>query len=607
MINKRNIELLAPAKNAELGMTAIRYGADAVYIATQNYGARNGAGNDIEDIERLCKYAHQFNAKVYATLNTILYDDELEKAKLTAIDLYNAGVDAYIIQDMAFLMMDIPKLPLFASTQVHNYEAAKIKFLELSGISRIILARELNLKQIQDISNSVNAELEFFVHGALCVSFSGRCYLSHNATGKSGNRGECRQLCRLKYDLLDSKKNVIIKDKHLLSLKDLNLSDYIEQLLNAGISSFKIEGRLKDENYIKNITAYYRQKIDEAIANNDAFAKSSHGIVRHTFEPMPERSFNRGFSNYFIEGGSSELANFDTPKSLGQFLGKVIDIDANTFKIDTSEQISNADGLCFTGHDGVFDGFYVNKITDGYITPNKDINIRIGTSIYRNYDYSFDKILENDKSERKLTIKFAVDISNDYLKVSAFDNRNNHISGDISYQVSDNHKNIETLVTQLKKTGNTIFNVEDVEINFSKAVFVPISEINKLRRDLLEKLSRKIIENHQRQIIERNNAKGEFPASEVDYSENVSNSLAEEFYKKSGVKVKEKAFELIDDRKGKVLMMTKYCIKREIGQCIKEQYRASNAEDMLISDGKRTYKLEFNCQKCVMKVLAQKD
>ncbi|HOQ49637.1 MAG TPA: U32 family peptidase, partial [Candidatus Kapabacteria bacterium] len=460
MNNVRYIELLSPAQNLEYGIAAINYGADAVYIGANKFGARASVGNSTKDIEKLCRYAHLYNAKVYATLNTILYENELEQARNLVFELYDAGIDAIIIQDTAFLMMDLPPIQIFASTQMHNYELERIKFFDKIGISRFILARELNLKQIQEIRENIKAELEFFVHGALCVGLSGRCYASFHSTGYSGNRGECKQICCLRYDLFDAKGNTIIKQKHLLSLKDLNLSDYLEKLVDAGISSFKIEGRLKDINYVKNITAFYRKKIDELIERKQDIKKTSKGNIYLHFEPNPARTFSRGFTNYFIDDNHSKKANFETPKSIGQFIGVVSKVDKNKILIDTNEVIHNADGLCYFTENGL-EGFLVNKVENKWVIPNKQLKIEIGVKIYRNQDYEFEKLLSQNKTRRKLPIDIELNIENEYLKIKYL-YEDMYAESKIAFETSSNPKQIDIIENQLRKTNDTPFEIKNL-------------------------------------------------------------------------------------------------------------------------------------------------
>lgn len=608
MNNRKGLELLAPAKNADYGEVAIRYGADAVYIGAESFGARAAAGNSIADITRLCDYAHRFSAKVYATLNTIIFENELDDAYKLAVALYNAGCDALIVQDMAFLKMDLPPIRLFASTQAHNYELERIRFLEQVGFDRIILARELSLKQINAIRQGTEVDLEFFVHGALCVSFSGQCYISSYKTGRSGNRGECSQMCRLKYDLLDDSGNNLIKDKYLLSPKDLNLSNYIGELANAGISSFKIEGRLKDLNYLKNITAYYRQKIDAFIESSDFYTKDSIGSCHFDFNPQPERSFNRGFTDYNINGEVSNLVNTDSPKSFGMKLGKVIRTFNDKIFIRTNEKIISGDGLCFVGKDGRMDGFFVNETGDNYFIPNKIVTITEGTVIYRNQDYSFEKVLERDRTERYIGISIVSKKINE-LNYEFTVTDETGISASITISGKSKANNIDSIrcktIEQISKTGNTIFKLNAIELN-DFDLFLSISEINELRRQLLEKLITKRVESYQR-ISRTSFANSVVTVSDnsLDYSSNIANSLAEEFYLEHQFKIFEKAYELLDDKSNKVLMTTKHCLKKEIGRCPRTTSDQKLSNDKLfIRNSGRLYSLEFDCNECLMKIKA---
>ncbi|MEJ5244919.1 MAG: U32 family peptidase [Bacteroidota bacterium] len=602
MNNTRYIELLSPAQNLEYGIAAINYGADAVYIGANKFGARASVGNSIQDIEKLCKCAHLYNAKVYVTLNTILYENELEQARKLVLELYDAGIDAIIIQDTAFLMMDLPPVQIFASTQMHNYELERIKFFDNIGISRFILARELNLKQIKEIRQNTKAELEFFVHGALCVGLSGRCYASFHSTGYSGNRGECKQICRLRYDLLDADGNTILKQKHLLSLKDLNLSDYLEKLSDAGISSFKIEGRLKDINYVKNITAFYRKKIDELIEKKQGLSKSSKGKVYLHFEPNPERTFNRGFTKYFIDDASSKMANLETPKSIGQFIGVVSNINKNKILIQTNEKINNADGLCYFTESGL-EGFLVNKVENNWVTPNKQLKIKIGTKIFRNQDYEFEKILSQNKTTRKLPVDVELTIENHYLNIKyIFENL--FVESQINFQTSSNPKQNEIIENQLRKTNDTPFEVRKIINNIQIPIYIKISELNANRRKLLNALEKMIIDAYQRNSTKISLQTAIFPIDVVDYSENISNSLANKFYVMHGSNVKENAFEILHNKSNKVVMTTKYCIRREIGECPKDNKKRDHNNKYYLQNAYKRYELEFDCVSCLMKLKA---
>ncbi len=598
---RTKIELLAPAKNLEFGMTAINYGADAVYIGAAAFGARAAAGNPIEDIQKLCDYAHQFDAKVYATLNTILYDKEIEQARRIAIELYDIGIDAIIIQDLAFLDMELPdSLPLFASTQTNNYNLERIKFLDKCGFSRIILARELSLEQIQNVRKNTSAELEFFIHGAICVSLSGQCYISSYSTNRSGNRGECSQVCRHRFNLLSEDRKYLKRNKFLLSPKDLNLSEYIPQLIAAGITSFKIEGRLKDISYIKNVVAYYRNIIDNILSENNKLTKSSKGNTIVQFTPNLEYSFNRGFTSYFIDDRKDKIINELTPKSIGEKIGKVLDSRNNQLKIENMNKIAVGDGLFYTSNKNS-DGFYVNKIVDKFIIPNKLIEIPIGTMIYRNYNHNFEKMLEKDKSERKIDISINIkQINNSTIEITADDSYNSSVSITIKIENSTNDL-VPKLINQLSKTGGTIYNVIDIKAVGEIFGTIQIAKLNEVRRILLNDLTNKRIANRKKIASRKMTEQPKYPIGTLDYSANISNSISEEFYKKSFSEIKEKAFELLSDRNGKVLMTTKHCLKFDLDDCPKYNDNAKNQHNiMYLEDKSNKYKVTFDCKHCFM-------
>ena len=401
---ERKIELLSPAKNLECGIEAINHGADAVYIGASKFGARSAAVNSMQDIEQLSTYAHKFNAHVYVAVNTILKDNELDDAQSLIWDLYHAGADAIIIQDMGILQLDLPPIALHASTQTDNRTVEKVQFLEKAGFSQIVLARELNLEQIRNITSQVHVPIEVFVHGALCVSYSGQCYISQAMCGRSANRGECAQYCRLPYDLLDADGKIIAKNKHLLSLKDLNLSNHLQELLDAGVSSFKIEGRLKDVSYVKNVTAYYRQQLDKILSQSKEYKKSSSGKITYTFEPNLEKSFHRGSTSYFLKGRNLDMTSFDTPKSKGEYIGKPKEISKNFIVLNSLLEFHNGDGFCFLDEQGEFCGFRANKVDGNRLYPTEMPVISKNTDIYRNLDINFTQNLSKKTAERKMAV-----------------------------------------------------------------------------------------------------------------------------------------------------------------------------------------------------------
>lgn len=603
-MSKTKLELLSPAKDLECGIAAINCGADAVYIGAPNFGARAAAGNSINDISKLIKHAHKFWTKVYVTVNTIIYENELEEVRDLITKLYNIGVDAIIFQDMALLEMEIPPIQLYASTQTHNYELDRIKLLDEIGIKRIILARELSLDQIKEIRKSVNADLEFFIHGALCVCLSGQCYMSHAITGRSANRGECAQPCRMEYTLIDRTGKVIVKDKHLLSLRDLDLSAYLNDLIEAGITSFKIEGRLKDIGYVKNITAYYRHKLDAIIENNSSFERSSSGYSTIPFEPDPERTFNRGYTSYFVDGKDKNLSSIDTPKSKGKYLGTVSHIDRKGFTVDTHETIIAGDGICFFDEDGELVGMSVNRVDGDTILTLETKEIKIGADVYRNYDRAFEVELKKE-CERKIRVNILIDETKTGLRVTATDESGLKIVKIVEMEkiiAESGTKATEVFKKQFLKSGETIFKVLDVKVNFKQPLFFPVKEINELRRTILDLLEKERGEKYKREKFEARRSKLETTKTKLDYKANVVNKLSEKFYKELGIEEIENGFELQKNFSGKTLMTCKFCIKDELGYCPHNTDEKLD-EPLYLSNGGKKYKLIFNCKDCKMEIV----
>lgn len=608
----KNIELLSPAKNLEYGIAAINYGADAVYIGAPKFGARAAVGNPLEDIEQLIKYAHKYWAKVYVTLNTVLFDRELDEARNYVHRLYEAGADALIIQDMAFLEMDLPPIPLFASTQTHNFSANKIKFLEDVGFQRVILARELSLSQIKEISSSTTIELESFIHGALCVSYSGQCYFSYAISQRSANRGACLQACRMQYSLVDSKGVELVKDKYLLSLKDLNLANSVKDLVNAGVTSFKIEGRLKDINYVKNTTAFYRKEIDNILEKDNSFTKNSSGKTFFDFTSDPSKTFNRGYSGYFIDSSGNskhKIASIDTPKSRGELLGKIDYIGKNFFTIKSQERLHNGDGLCFLNKEGVLEGFYINKLEDGKIFYNSCNSLHKGMEIFRNHDYEFVKNLKNSKTVRKIDIYIEVIETDNKLVFSLTDE--DHLSAVTelntdNLEISSNSKLPDILKQQFRKTGNTIFNLASIKINIKNNYLIPLSVLNQSRRDLFSAAENNRDANYLRKLFSIVPNTVPYIDQNLSYKGNVTNILAKNFYKRHGVDIMEDGFELNLNFKGKEIMVCKYCIKNELNICPQKGTRkdaANFTEPLYLKDSRHKYRLVFDCKSCNMLVV----
>jgi putative protease len=606
-LKKTAIELLSPAKDLVCGIAAIEHGADAVYIGAPKFGARAAVGNSLSDIQNLIEYAHQYYAKVYATVNTILYDNELEDAHDIITQLDAAGIDAIIIQDMSILEMDIPPVPIFASTQTHNFDLKRIKFFADTGIQRIILARELSNEQIKHIHQQTNVDLEFFVHGALCVCYSGQCYLSAETTGRSANRGECSQPCRMEYSLLGKEGQVLVKDKYLLSLKDLNLSGHLFELIHSGITSFKIEGRLKDINYVKNITGYYRKKLDAIIDGDANLQRASSGRVSLSFEPDPDKTFNRGYTEHFFTSTDSKHSSMDTQKALGKYVGTVASIHAQYFEIKTGETIVNGDGLCYFDNGDELQGMLANKIESNKIYCENMEGLHTGCKVYRNKDKNFIKELSGNSAKRKIEVSIGAWINNGNVLITANDEDDNAVQVETKLDAapaSDVVKNGEMLDKQLRKSGDTIFTVSDVHMEQIQNYFFPTAKINELRREVLKQLFEKRIRSYKRKTASIIKNDIPYPDTKLDYRANVVNAKSLEFYKRHGVDTTESGFEALNDTNGKTLMTTKYCIKNELDVCpLKNKNTPPAYEKLYLRDGKNTFRLKFDCAACEMHVL----
>lgn len=602
------LELLCPAKDYETGVAAINHGADAVYIGASHFGAREDAGNSLSGIDKLVKYAHPFNVRVYVTVNTIVFDNEIEQVKSLIEELYKLNVDAIIIQDMGILEMDLPPIAIYASTQTHNDSPEKVKFLESVGFSRVILARELSLTEIKEISNQTNIELESFIHGALCVSYSGQCYFSQAITHRSANRGACAQPCRSSYDLVEENDKIFVKNKHLLSLKDLNLTNHISELIDAGITSFKIEGRLKDISYVKNITSHYNLLLNNIISHKKGFKRSSSGICDITFKPDPERSFNRGFTTHFVDGRVKQQSTMDTQKSVGKKLGIVSETGNGWFTLKTKETLANGDGICFINSKGVLTGLRVNRVERGRIFPfGETSEVKVGVEIYRNLDHEFNLALKASNKNRWLGCSLKVEQTDSSIAFSAVDEDNHivHISITDQFDYAMNvEKAIGNINSQLSKSGDTIFKVQQVDVIMDNPVFIPTSTLNQIRRDLLEKLLDKRLDEYKKLKRIEVDSKSDFITSKLTYKENISNQLSKSFYKKHGINTVGEAFE-IDKVTDAELMVTRYCIKFELGICPSKQGGKPTGE-LYLKDNKNLYPLEFDCKNCLMKVKSPK-
>lgn len=603
MITARKIELLAPAKNAEYGMEAILHGADAVYIGAPKFSARASVGNTIEDIRSLVDFAHKYFAKVYVALNTILSDDELEETEKLIHALYNIGVDAIIIQDMGIMQLNLPPIPLHASTQMDNRSKDKAIFLEKAGFSQIVLARELTVQEISDIASAVTTPLEVFVHGALCVSYSGQCYLSSSLNGRSANRGTCSQPCRLPYNLVDSNGTVIESGKHLLSMKDLNQSENLEELIDAGASSLKIEGRLKDLSYLKNVVAYYRIQLDKILAKRPEFIRPSSGASDYTFTPDLHKSFNRGFTNYFLHERKEKVWSVDSPKSIGEFVGTVIEVTTKYLRVQSKVKLNNGDGLCFLNHKKELSGIHVNRVEGDLIYPLQVPEIKKGTHIYRNNDHEFEKVLLKKTADRKIRVKAKLTETNDGFVLELEDE-----DGIVAKQMYSLPKQqaikdqTENIRNNLSKTGQTIFTIESVEILFSENLFIPASILSQWRRDATDQLLQNRLENYPKEIVVHKQTSHPFPIKTITYLGNIANEKAKRFYAEHQSTVQQKAFEL-EQQKNSPLMFTRHCVKHSLNWCPKDhKVKSPYKEPFFLVYDKTKLRLEFDCKQCQMKI-----
>ena len=607
MIKQRKIELLAPAKNLECGIAAIDHGADAVYIGAPKFGARAAAVNSLEDIAALVEYAHLYNARIYVTVNTILKDEELQETEKMIWALFRAGVDALIVQDMGITGLNLPPIPLHASTQMDNRTVEKVRFLADAGFRQVVLARELSLREISKIHEACpDVPLEIFVHGALCVSYSGQCYVSQACFGRSANRGECAQFCRLPFSLVDAEGRVIVKDKHLLSLKDLNQSDELEALLDAGASSFKIEGRLKDVSYVKNVTAAYRRKLDAIFARRKEYVRASSGSCRYAFNPQLDKSFSRGFTHYYLHGRTKDVFSFDTPKSLGEEMGTMKEARGNYLTVAGLKSFNNGDGVCYIDEQGRLQGFRINRVEGNKLYPQEMPRIKPRTVLYRNFDQEFEKILARKSSERRIAVSVRLTDTPFGFALTLTDEDDNSVTLSLAREKEPARTpQEENLKTQLAKFGNTPFEAVRIDIDFAGNWFLPASVLADFRRQAVEKLisARRI--NYRRELFVLKPTAHAFPQSTLTYLGNVMNAQAVSFYAGHGVASIAPAFERAPAEKA-VLMFCKHCLRYSMGWCPVHQRERSPYREpsyLVSTDGKR-FRLEFDCKNCQMKVNA---
>ena len=598
----RALELLAPAKNLEYGIAAIDHGADAVYIGASRFGARAAVGNSVDDIWKLCDYAHPFGAKVYVTVNTIIYDDELESTRQLLADLSEAGADAILVQDMVVLqMMKNLSLAAHASTQTDNRSVEKVRWLRDIGFSRVVLARELSLDEMREIHQQVpDVELEVFVHGALCVSYSGLCYASQYCFGRSANRGECAQFCRMQFSLEDAKGREVVRDRYLLSLKDMNRIDHLEELIEAGATSFKIEGRLKDLAYVKNVTAAYNQRLNEIIQRHpDQYCRSSRGECRYSFIPDLKRTFNRGYTTYFLHGRKPDIASMDTPKAMGAFVGTVKEMRHDSFNVAGVASFANGDGLCFLDENRQLVGFRANKVAGNRIYPYRmPQGLKPGVRLYRNNDQEFDRLMSKPSAERRIPIRMALRAVADGFELSATIRDKQctlHYPAELQQAQKAPHNNI---IRQLTKLGDTIYACEEVDIPADFNYFIPNSLLSDMRRQLVEKL----VSQGDGSFVTSRDATRK-PLHETysyPYLNNIASQVARDFY---GVK-ELTAYEL----KGGdgPIMQCRHCLRYTLGYCVKnggERPQWQEPLSLVLGDGRR-FRLEFDCRHCQMNIYA---
>jgi len=603
----RKLELLAPAKDLRTARAAIDSGADAVYMGGPALGARAAATNSLDDIREAVRYAHLFGAKLYLTMNTIVYEHELEEARAIAQAALDLGVDALIVQDLAYTRMGLRGAELHASTQMYNASPERVSFLGRAGFSRIVLERGLTGEQMREICKATEAEIEVFVHGAICVSGSGRCYMSRSLSHRSGNRGECSQPCRQTYDLADGSGKIIRKGLHLLSVKDLDLSAHIDELIDMGVVSFKIEGRLKDESYVRNITAHYNNLLNQAIARRGGnnLCRASHGTVRLDFTPSPTKTFTRNGGDYIFAGKRPSLASFDTPKAMGEPVGRVAQIRGREIVLEKSKATLRAgDGICFMAG-GTLCGTNINSVEAGRIRPNRIEGITVGTLIYRNFDKAFADSLSQTRTRRTLPLRLQLGGSTQslWLRGESYDQRPIELSLEGPFDVATKPEvALSSLRASLAKSGGSVFEIEQVDVEFESEVpFVPTGAINSLRRELLDSLRQRLEEATPQRNIASEEVGLPYPQRTIGGDHNVVNSLARKFYSDHGVERIDEGYDLLPDLEGIEVMRTPYCLRREIGHCLLGGSRLK--EPLTLIHGENRFRLRFDCKECQMWVV----
>ncbi|QWK93432.1 U32 family peptidase [Plesiomonas shigelloides] len=608
MVRDNRLELLAPAKNLAFGIEAIKHGADAVYIGGPAFGARAAAGNSVADIEQLAAFAHRYGAQVFVALNTILKDSELAQAEVLAHQIWNAGADALIVQDLGLLQCDLPPIALHASTQLDNRTPEKVRFLQDVGFSQVVLARELSLEQIRAVSEQTSVQLEFFIHGALCVAYSGQCYISHALTGRSANRGECAQICRVPCSLKTREGETLVQDQHLLSLKDMNQTANLRAMIDAGVRSFKIEGRLKDLSYIKNVTAWYRQHLDEILEERPELSRSSAGRSQYSFVPNPDKTFNRGSTDYFLLGRQPTITSFRTPKYIGEEVGKVTRVGPNWFEVSGETEFNNGDGLCYFNARQVVNGLRVNR-ADGrrLFTAEPVRGLTVNTVLYRNRDQVFDSTLEKESATRQIGVTQHFSETTEGFLLQMTDEQGFSVSIPLVAEKSpanNPERAFQSIREQLAKLGNTLFYSQHIDVTLEQAWFIPVSALNALRRQAVEALEAARINGYQRPLRHQAVGNPAFPQENLSYLGNVYNHAAENFYRMHGVDDIAPAYELNQEADEVSLMITKHCLRYTQNMCPKE-VKGLKPDPLVLEMGNDIFRLKFDCKRCEMHVLGK--
>lgn len=624
-----HLELLSPARDAMIAKEAILHGADAVYIGGPSFGARHNASNSLSDIAGLVEFAHLFHAKVFVTINTILHDDELEPAQQLICQLYEAGVDAVIVQDLGVMEMDLPPIELHASTQTDIRTLEKAKFLSQVGFSQLVLARELNLQEIREISQNVDAAIEFFIHGALCVAFSGQCNISHAQTGRSANRGDCSQACRLPYTLKDDQGRVVAYDKHLLSMKDNNQSANLRDLVDAGVRSFKIEGRYKDMTYVKNITAYYRQQLDEILLQRPELARSSSGFTEHFFAPDPDKTFHRGSTDYFVTDRKIDIGAFDSPKFIGLPVGEILGIGKNDISVQTTEALANGDGLNVLYKREVV-GFRANTVQqvceyeqDGQVirqyrvVPN-DMRaelkeLRPPYPLNRNMDHNWQQALQKKSAERRVLVDWQLQLDEQQLTLTATSEEGVSVTvqqaGPFTV-ASDAQQALAQSKDTLSKLGATIYHAQNIHVQAEQAWFVPNSQLKALRRDAIAALTAARVAAHPKGFRKPvSDPPPVYPESHLTFLANVYNEKARAFYHRFGVQLIDAAYEAHEEAGEVPVMITKHCLRFSFNLCPKQAKGVTGVRtkvsDMQLIHGDEVLTLKFDCKPCEMHIIGK--